>query len=130
MRKLVAALLLSLASVSAALAQNVSLPFNAPTTRTAIVIVTGNTFQTILAVVANPANNPASRHSLTIQNNNASDSCWIDYGVGVTAANATEAAGILLTAGQAYTRYYPYIPSDEIEATCATTSDTMRVEIQ
>ena len=121
-RLLVAGLLLALSCVGA-LAQSI----NAATTRVPIVITAGNTFQTVLAAVGAP---PATRRSLTIQNNNATDSCWLDYGIGITAANATKAGAILLLAGGSYTRYYPYIPSDELEATCATTSDTMRVEYQ
>ena len=134
MQKLGAALFLSLWLASAALAQSVLPPFNAPTKVTRVVIATGNTFQTVLAAVANPDNNPSARHSLTIQNNNATDSCWLDYGLlsgtPITAGTATKGGSILLLPGGSYTRYYPYIPSDEIEATCTTTSDTMRVEIQ
>lgn len=98
----------------------------AGTIRTAVVIAAGNTFQAVLTAVT--SNN--QRRSLTIQNNNATDSCWLDYGIGVTAGNATKGAAILLLPGGSYTRYFPYIPSDEIEATCTSTSDTIRVEIQ
>jgi hypothetical protein len=35
-----------------------------------------------------------------------------------------------LVAGGSYTRYYPYVPSDEIEGTCATTSDTLYIDFQ
>lgn len=97
-----------------------------PTTNASVVITTGNTFQTVLAIVSPTA----GRRSLTIQNNNATDSCWISFGVGVTAGNATKGKSILLLAGQSYTRYFPYVPSDEIEATCATTSDTLYVDSQ
>jgi hypothetical protein len=70
------------------------------------------------------ANN--KRRSLTIANNNASDSCWIFIG----SAAATKGTSILLLAGQGYTRYYPYIPSDAIQATCAANSDTLYVDTQ
>jgi hypothetical protein len=100
-----------------------------PTTNGAVVITTGNTFQTVLA--ASTLNN---RRSLTIQNNNASDSCWITFGTfsgtTITAANATKGRSILLLAGGSFTRYYPYIPSDEIEATCASNSDALYVDVQ
>lgn len=96
----------------------------AVTTNSAVTITTGNTFQTILA----PA---SSRRSITIQNNNTStDSCWIEFGSGVTAANATKAKSIELLQGQAYTRYYPYLPLDEIEGTCTNNSDTIYVDTQ
>ena len=84
------------------------------------VITAGNTFQTVLAA--------APRWSLTIQNNNASDSCWVYIGSG----SATKGTSIQLdtTHGTAYTRYFPYVPSDAIQATCATTSDTLYVDTQ
>lgn len=94
----------------------------AVTTNHSVVITTGNTFQTVLAA--------ATRRSLTIQNNNANDNCWIQYGVGVTAANASKGASIFLQPGWSYTRYFPFVPNDEIEATCATTSDTLYVDTQ
>jgi hypothetical protein len=96
---------------------------NAATTNGSVTITAGNTFQTVLSAVAAP---PAIRRSLTIQNNNASDSCWLFIGGG----SATKATSILLTTGQAYTRYYPYVPTDAIQATCASTSDTLYVDTQ
>jgi hypothetical protein len=105
-------------------------PSTAPTINRSAVIVTGNTFQTVLASVT--LNN---RRSLTIENNNATDSCWISFGTlangtVITAANATKNNSILLLAGGSYTRYYPYIPSDEIEATCASNSDPLYIDVQ
>jgi hypothetical protein len=103
-------------------AQNQIKPGNLPTTNSSVVITTGNTFQQVLAApVANP------RNSLTIQNNNASDACWVYVG---PTASATKGTSIQLAAGQSYTRYIPYIPSDVIAATCATTSDTLYVDTQ
>lgn len=86
------------------------------------VITTGNTFQTILT--AETAN--SRRQSLTIANNNATDSCWVYVGAGT----ATKATSILLLAGGSYSRYWPYIPQDAIQATCANNSDTLYVDIQ
>lgn len=110
-----------------ALAQSQQQPSGKLTYNGSVVIVTGNTFQAIAA-----AN--AARSSLTIQNNNATDSCWITFGkIGattITAANAAKASSILLLAGGSYTRYFPYTPSDEIEGTCASNSDTMYVDVQ
>ena len=105
---------------------------NAPTTNGSVVITTGNTFQTVVAALGVP---PAERRSLTIQNNNANSSCqtantcdlcWVYVGSGT----ATEAKSIELSATQAYTRYYPYVPSDAIQATCASSSDTLYVDTQ
>lgn len=110
---------------TSAMAQNQSRPQNLPTKNTSVVIATGNTFQTVLAA---PTGDP--RNSLTIQNNNAADSCWITFGVGITAGNATKAKSILLLAGGSYTRYWPYTPSDEIEGTCASSSDTLYIDSQ
>lgn len=99
-------------------------PADLPTTNMSIVVTTGNTFQTILSGVVNSQN--FARRSLTIENNNAADSCWIFIGGGT----ATKGKSILLTSGGSYTRYFPYIPSDPIQATCATTSDTIYVDVQ
>lgn len=106
-----------------------SQPADVPTVNASAVIVTGNTYQTILAATASP--NDTSRRSLTIQNNNTNnDNCWIIFGQGITAANATKGKSILLGPGGSFQRYYPYMPSDEIEATCATSSDTIYVDRQ
>jgi hypothetical protein len=106
---------------SHALADNApgSAPGTSLTTNASASIATGNTFQTVLAASDN-------RRSLTIQNNNATDSCWVFVGSG----SATKATSILLLAGGSYTRYYPYIPADVIQATCATTADTLYVDTQ
>lgn len=125
MRKSVAVTVLLFLSIAQALAQSAL----APTTNSSAVIATGNTFQTVLASVSG-----TSRKSLTIQNNNATDSCWITFGtvsgVVITAGNATKAASILLLAGGSFARYYPYVPSDAIQATCTTTNDTLYVDTQ
>lgn len=105
-------------------AGNQPYPKSIITYNSSVVIATGNTFQAILSA------STSGRQSLTIQNNNASDSCWISFGSGITAANATKANSILLSSGQAYTRYYPFTPNDEIEGTCATSSDTVYIDVQ
>lgn len=96
-------------------------PQDRATVNGSVVITTGNTFQTILSAVTNN-----SRKALTIQNNNASDSCWVFVG----AATPTKATSILLLAGGSYARYWPFVPSDVIQATCATSSDTLYVDTQ
>lgn len=114
-----AAVLFALFLSGAALGQSI----NATTTNGSVVITTGNTFQTALSALAAGG---APRRSLTIENNNATDSCWIFIGSG----SPTKGTSILLTSGGSYTRYYPYVPSDAIQATCATTSDTLYLDIQ
>jgi hypothetical protein len=96
----------------------------APTTNASVSIAAGNTFQTVLAAVA--AYPAAPRRSITIENNNTSDNCWVYVGSGV----ATKGTAILLQPGGSYTRYSPFIPSDAIQATCAITSDTLYVDSQ
>jgi hypothetical protein len=96
---------------------------NRSTLNSSATITTGNTFQTVLASILGTT---TQRQALTIQNNNATDSCWIYVGSG----SATKANSILLASGQAYTRYWPYVPSDAIQATCATNSDTVYIDVQ
>jgi hypothetical protein len=117
MKRLAVASLFLALSCLGALAQTV-----AQTTNGSVTITTGSTFQTVLTAVTQ--NN--QRRSLTIQNNNATDSCWLFIGAGT----ATKATSILLLAGGSYTRYLPYIPNDVIQATCATTADTLYVDQQ
>jgi hypothetical protein len=119
LRRLILAVLLALSAVPA-LAQT-----NAATTNGSITITAGNTFQSALAALGV---SPAIRRSLTIENNNTNgDNCWVFVGA---TASATKATSILLTPGGSYTRYYPYVPSDNIAATCTTTSDTLYVDSQ
>ena len=102
---------------------------NRSTVNSSAVITTGNTFQTVLASnlgATTAQGGPLQRQALTIQNNNASDTCWLFIG----AASATKATSILLLPGGSYTRYWPFVPSDAIQATCATTSDSLYVDFQ
>lgn len=98
-------------------------PVNRSTLNSSVAIATGNTFQTVL--VSN-FNTYTQRQALTIQNNNASDNCWLFLGAGT----ATKATSMLLLPGGSYTRYWPFVPSDAIQATCATTNDTLYVDNQ
>lgn len=106
----------------AALAAPAAAQTAAPTTNGSVAIAAGNTFQTVLAAVTGFT----QRRSLTIQNNNGTDSCWVYVG----AAAATKATSILLLPGGSYTRYYPYLPSDAIQATCTNTANTLYVDTQ
>lgn len=99
-----------------------------PTVNNAVVIATGNTFQTVLAAI--PIGS-AARRSLTIQNSatgtSTTDSCWLYLGL---LANATRATGIILAPGQSYTRFFPFVPSDAVNVTCTSTGDTVYVDSQ
>ena len=126
MRRLIAAAL-AVAVAMVAPAPLVQAQNNRATINHSRTIATGNTFQTILK-----AGQP---WSVTIENNNATDNCWIAFGVTeagtlIAAANATKAESILLTPGGSWARYYPYVPSDEIEGTCASNADTLYVDTQ
>lgn len=111
----------------------------AASTNNSAKITTGLTYQTVLAAVTQTN----QRRSLTIENNNASDACYIEVTGLVPAASTTstsvtvnsvsltaQQASIMLLAGGSYTRYYPYVPAGAIVATCATTGDSLYVDIQ
>jgi hypothetical protein len=123
-RSIVAAfLLLSISSANAQPANPVQgNVINTVTVNSSATITLGNTFQTVMAALASGL----VRRSLTIQNNNATDICCLFIGSG-TAAKGTS---ILLLAGQAYTRYWPNVPSDAFQATCANTNDTLYIDNQ
>jgi hypothetical protein len=127
---LVAALLLASAPVSYAQQNRGTLNYSAK-------ITTGNTYQTLRG--------QENRWSVTIQNNNASDGCYLFIGgTQITPATTTTSstitvngvsmtaaqASISLAAGASWARYYPYVPNDAIYGTCATTGDSLYVDIQ
>lgn len=91
-------------------------------TKTLVTIVTGDKFQQIL-----PQNNTGKdRRALTISNNNTNgDSCWVYVGTG---SASKEKSDKVLGPGAKYVAYWPFVPSDEIQATCASSSDTLSVE--
>ena len=93
-------------------------------TQTAVTIVTGNKFQQIL-----PENDTGKdRRSLIIRNSNTNgDRCWVFIGTGRA---STEKSDKVLAPGDEYEQYWPFVPSDEIQATCASSSDTLSVEYQ
>lgn len=122
LRRLAALLAIVLLLSDAALAQLAvqGSTLGLSTTNSSVTITTGNSFQTVLAA-------STSRRSLTIQNNNTNtDNCWVFIGSGT----ATKATSIILSAGGSYQRYWPNIPSDTIQATCASTSDSLYVDTQ
>ena len=111
-------------------------------------IATGNTFQTVLvaqSAATSSAGTTTQRQALTIENNNVSDNCWLVIGTtqitsgtttlstNVTIAGATitaQQASIVLLPGGSYTRYWPFVPSDAVYATCANTGDSLYVDNQ
>lgn len=128
MRAYLAAVILALSvSVATAQAPVQGVTEQRATVNGSVVIATGNTFQTVLAtsIGATVAANTV-RQALTIENNNASDNCWLFIGSGT----ATKATSILLLPGGSYTRYWPYVPSDAIQATCAANSDSLYIDTQ
>jgi len=108
------------------LAAQSPLPFAFPTTNLSSTITTGNTFQAISGLgQINPLS--VDRKSVTIQNNNSTDSCWVFIGV---LGSATKAKSILLGPGGSYQRYTPYVPSDAFNITCTNTADTFYADAQ
>src|SRR5690349_7848737 len=118
MKRLLLLPLVLVGLIGAAFAQ--THPTTLGTTNASVTIATGNTFQSILSSVQV---NTQARQSITIQNNNTNnDNCWLYIGA---TASATKGTSILLAPGGSYQRYYPYIPTDNIAATCTTTNDTL-----
>jgi hypothetical protein len=88
-------------------------------TGSAVTIEIANKFQQVV-----PATD-TKRRTLTIQNKN-SDNCWVYVG----SDKASKENSIALAPGETYVRYWPLAPSDAIQATCASKSDTLLVEYQ
>lgn len=106
---------------------------NRSTVKTPVTITTGGTFQTILPSII--GNSVAVRQSLTIQNNNATSTClaagncqvcYVFIGTGTP----TTGTSITLVASQGYTRFFPFVPSDLIQATCDNSGATLYVDTQ
>ena len=90
-------------------------------TDTVATIDTGNKFQQVLA------SSGTERRMLRISNNNTNgDSCWVFVGSG----RASKEGSYAVIPGKEYLRYPPFVPSDAIQATCASSSDTLDVEYQ
>ena len=88
-----------------------------------VTIATGNTFQQVIG-----SNGSAmERHALIIKNNNANgDTCWVFFGD----AKASKEESVVLASGGSYVRYWPFVSSDAMLATCASASDTLYVEVK
>ena len=83
--------------------------------------------QILPSIISGAGNASTARQSLTIENNNTSDNCWVFIG---PIGNATTANSILLAPQQAYGRYWPNVPSDQISIECAGTSDLFYADYQ
>jgi hypothetical protein len=88
-----------------------------------VAIATGNTFQQVIG----SNGNAKERQALIIKNDNSNgDSCWVFFG----GDKASKEKGVMVTAGDSYVRYWPFVSSETIQATCASTSDALYVEIK
>lgn len=144
----IGALVAALGYIGCAVAQTPvqGIPENRTTLNQSVKITAGLTYQNVLPtnIATNANGTPEVRNALTIQNNNASDSCYLIIGtVAVTPGTTTtssnlaiagatitaQQASILLQAGGSYQRYWPYVPSDAIYGTCATTGDSLYIDV-
>jgi hypothetical protein len=109
-------------SPSPTFAQQISRASRPPApTHKSVTIVIGNTFQVVLA------SSGTALRMLRIGNNNANrDSCWVFVGSG----QASKEGSYPVLPGKEYLRYPPFVPSDAIQATCASGSDALDVEYQ
>jgi hypothetical protein len=95
-----------------------------PSDHCVVTILMANKFQQVLT--AGKANAP-ERRTFTIENNNTNgDSCWVYVG----SASASKEESQEVAQGESYVRYWPFVPSDGIQATCASSSDTLNVQYQ
>jgi hypothetical protein len=112
----VASLVIALLLGSTAFAQTSPAPTN-----TVVTINTANKFQQILAAGG------TQLRMLRISNNNTNgDNCWVFVGSG----RASKESSYPVPPGKEYLRYPPFVPSDTIQATCASSRDTLEVEYQ
>ena len=88
-------------------------------TSSSVTIAIANKFQQVVP------DTDTKRRALTIQNKN-SDSCWVYVG----SDKASKENSIALASGEKFVRYWPLAPSGAIQATCASSSDTLLVEYQ
>jgi hypothetical protein len=87
-------------------------------TKKVVTINTANKFQQVLA-------GGTTLRMLRIgNNNNDRDSCWVFVGSGP----ASKEGSYAVLPGKEYLRYPPFVPSDVIQGTCASSSDTLDVE--
>ena len=90
-------------------------------TNKVVTINTANKFQQVLA-----SSGTALRMLRITNNNTDGDSCWVFVGSG----QASKESSYEVPPGKEYVRYPPFVPSAAIQATCASSSDTLDVEYQ
>lgn len=103
----------------------IGIPVTRSTLVTPTTIVSANVFQIILNSTAN--SNVTIRGRLEIQNNNSvGTSCFVFFG----STNPTTGNSIILGSGGLYTREFPYIPSDTVQATCGANNSSLFVGVE
>lgn len=88
-----------------------------------VTIATGDTFQQVIGANGGTT----KRQALIIKNNNTNgDACWVFFG----GNKASKEKSVIIASGDSYVRYWPFVSPDAMQATCASTSDTLVVEIK
>lgn len=88
-------------------------------TGSSVTIAIANKFQQVVPATG------TERRAVTIKNNNT-DNCWVYVG----GDKASKENSIALASASSYIRYWPLAPKDAIQATCASSLDTLFVEYQ
>jgi hypothetical protein len=88
-----------------------------------VTIATGNAFQQVIG-----SNDSATeRQALIIKNDNSNgDSCWVFFG----SNKPSKVKSVIVASGDSYIRYWPFVSSDAMQATCTSSSDALYVEIK
>jgi hypothetical protein len=133
MQRTVLALVLCLAFADTAFAQQsnqtpaqavAGAPVLRSTLSTPTTITNANQFQTILG---STQSGTVIRQQLTVENNNASNIfCYLFFGT----STATTPNSLLLNSGIPYRREWPFIPNDQVQATCTLTGGSLYVDVQ
>jgi hypothetical protein len=94
-----------------------------PDDNNVVTIARGNSFQQVVG----SNGNAAERKALIIKNNNTNgDTCWVFVG----GDKASKEKSVSIDSGGSYVRYWPFVSSEAMQATCSSTSDTLSVEIK
>jgi hypothetical protein len=97
-------------------------PIN-PSDNNLVTIATGNVFQQVIG----SNGSAAERQAIIIKNDNSNgDPCWVFFG----SNKASKEKSVIVASGDSYVRYWPFVPSDAMQATCASSSDALNVEIK